>query len=122
MTAGTVLVYRVLLPLWRTLFHQLRVVAVEAVAPDVVSVIVKGRGLEWMPLSGGQFFQWRFLKRGMWWQAHPYSVSALPAPPYLRFTVKDLGDHSASLAHSTGHPDRDRRALRSLHRRYAPRR
>jgi DMSO/TMAO reductase YedYZ heme-binding membrane subunit len=66
MTAGTVLVYRVLLPLWRTLFHQLRVVAVEPVAPDVVSVIVKGRGLEWMPLSGGQFFQWRFLKRGMW--------------------------------------------------------
>jgi ferredoxin-NADP reductase len=34
----------------------------------------------------------------MWWQAHPYSLSALPRPPYLRLTVKDLGDHSKWLA------------------------
>jgi predicted ferric reductase len=97
-TAGTVVVYRVILPLWRTLFHQLRVVAVEPVAPGVVSVICRGRGLNRMRLAGGQFFQWRFLKRGLWWQAHPYSVSAMPLGPYLRFTVKDLGDHSGSLA------------------------
>lgn len=97
-TAGTVLAYRVALPLWRTLFHRLRVVAVEPVAPGVVSVICRGRHLERMPVSGGQFFQWRFLRRGMWWQAHPYSASALPDPPYLRFTVKRLGDHSGALA------------------------
>lgn len=97
-TAGTVLVYRVLLPLWRSVFHRLKVVAVAPVAPGVVSVVLKGRYLERLPLSGGQFFQWRFLKRGMWWQAHPYSVSAVAHPPYLRFTVKNLGDHSASLA------------------------
>ena len=101
MTAGTVLAYRILLPLWRTVVHQLRVVAVEPVAPGVVSVICRGRWLSRMPLSGGQFFQWRILKRGVWWQAHPYSVSALPDPPYLRFTVKDLGDHSGALAHLT---------------------
>jgi predicted ferric reductase len=98
-TAGTVLAYRILLPLWRTLVHQLRVVAVESVAPGVVSIVCKGRGLSRLPLSGGQFFQWRILKPGLWWQAHPYSVSALPDPPYLRFTVKDLGDHSGTLAH-----------------------
>jgi ferredoxin-NADP reductase len=34
----------------------------------------------------------------MWWQAHPYSVSGLVQPPYLRVTVKDLGDHSGALA------------------------
>jgi predicted ferric reductase len=98
-TAGTVLVYRVLLPLWRSLVHGLKVVAVEPVAPNVVSVIVTGRRLERLPLSGGQFFQWRVLKRGQWWQAHPYSVSAVAHPPYLRFTVKALGDHSAAMAH-----------------------
>ncbi len=97
-TAGTVVVYRVVLPLWRTAFHQLKVVAVEPIAPGVVSVICRGRGLDRMRLAGGQFFQWRFLKRGLWWQAHPYSVSAMPLGPYLRFTVKDLGDHSGSLA------------------------
>ena len=47
---------------------------------------------------GGQFFQWRFLRRGLWWQAHPYSLSAAPAGDLLRITVKDLGDHSAGLA------------------------
>ncbi len=31
-------------------------------------------------------------------QAHPYSLSALPQPPYVRLTVKGAGDHSAALA------------------------
>ena len=44
--------------------------------------------LDRLPVSGGQFFFWRFLTRDMWWQAHPYSLSALPRPPYLRLTVK----------------------------------
>ena len=101
LTAGTVLVYRVLLPLWRTVRHRLRVVAVEPIAPGVVSVICQGRFLERLPLSGGQFMQWRILKPGLWWQAHPYSVSALPAPPHLRFTVKAAGDHSGGLAELT---------------------
>jgi predicted ferric reductase len=101
LTAGTVLAYRILVPLWRTVVHGLKVVAVQPVAPGVVSVVCKGRRLSRMPVAGGQFFQWRILKRGLWWQAHPYSVSALPDPPYLRFTVKDLGDHSGTLAHLT---------------------
>lgn len=41
---------------------------------------------------------WRFLRRGLWWQAHPYSLSAAPAGDRLRITVKDLGDHSGGLA------------------------
>ena len=49
-------------------------------------------------MSGGQFLQWRFLHEDLWWQAHPYSVSAPPRPPFLRVTVKALGDFSESLA------------------------
>ena len=49
-------------------------------------------------VTGGQFFQWRFLTRGLWWQAHPYSLSALPRPPMLRVTVKAVGDHSSAIA------------------------
>jgi predicted ferric reductase len=97
-TAGTVLVYRVGLPLWRTIRHQLRVVEVREEGPGVVSVICSGRQLDRLAVSGGQFFQWRFLVRGLWWQAHPYSLSALPRPPYLRVTVKGLGDQSHALA------------------------
>ena len=64
----------------------------------MVSVICSGRHLDKLAVAGGQFFFWRFLTPRMWWQAHPYSLSALPQPPYLRLTVKGVGDHSASLA------------------------
>lgn len=97
-TAGLVLVFRVGQPVWRSLRHQLRVVEVRAEAPGVVSVVCRGRALDKLPVSGGQFFQWRFLTRGLWWQAHPYSLSALPRPPYLRITIKGLGDQSEAAA------------------------
>jgi predicted ferric reductase len=97
-TAGLVLAYRIGLPLVRSLRYRLRVAEVREEGPGVVSVIVSGRHLDRLAVSGGQFFYWRFLVRGMWWVAHPYSLSALPHPPYLRLTIKDLGDHSASVA------------------------
>jgi predicted ferric reductase len=97
-TAGVVLAYRVGLPLLRTLRHGLTVLEVRPEGPGVVSVICQGRDLERLAVSGGQFFYWRFLTRELWWQAHPYSISALPQPPYMRLTVKAVGDHSAALA------------------------
>ena len=98
-TAGLVLAYRVGLPVIRSLRHRLRVVEVRPEGPGVVSIICSGRQLQRLAVSGGQFFCWRFLARGMWWQAHPFSLSALPQPPYLRLTAKAVGDYSASLAH-----------------------
>jgi len=97
-TAGTVVLYRMAVPLWRSLYHRLRVVSVYEEGPGVVSVVVQGKHLDRLPIEGGQFLQWRFLRRGLWWQAHPYSISAMPRPPHLRITVKALGDHSAQLA------------------------
>ena len=97
-TAGVVLAYRVMLPLWRTLYHRLRVVEVREEGPGVVSVICSGHHIDRLKVAGGQFLQWRFLRRGMWWQAHPYSISALPQAPYLRVTVKALGDFSSAVA------------------------
>jgi ferredoxin-NADP reductase len=98
-TAGLVLCYRFALPIVRTVRHQLRVAEVRREGPGVVSVILTGRHLDKLPVSGGQFLSWRFLTPEMWWQAHPYSLSALPQPPYLRITVKAVGDHSGALAH-----------------------
>jgi len=97
-TAGVVLAFRVLLPAGRSLRHRLRVVAVRPEAPGVVSVICQGRRLDRLPVSGGQFFLWRFLTRDLWWQAHPYSLSALPSGQYLRITIKGLGDQSRAAA------------------------
>ena len=97
-TAGVVLAYRILLPIWRSTFHQLRVASVHQETADVFSVVLEGKRLRLMPISGGQFIQLRILRRGLWWQAHPYSVSAMPDGRFLRVTVKDLGDHSGALA------------------------
>jgi len=98
-TAGTVIVFRGVVPVVRSLRHHLRVEAIVHEAPGVVSVICSGRRISDLAVSGGQFFQWRFLTRELWWHAHPYSLSALPRAPYVRVTVKGLGDQSRALAH-----------------------
>jgi predicted ferric reductase len=97
-TAGLVLAYRVGLPVLRSFRHRLRVAEVRQEGPGVVSVLCRGEHLDRLPVSGGQFLFWRFLTPAMWWQAHPYTLSALPQPPYLRLTVTAVGDHSAALA------------------------
>ncbi|MHB1568519.1 MAG: ferredoxin reductase family protein [Solirubrobacteraceae bacterium] len=97
-TAGVVLVFRFGLPAFRTVRHQLRVVEIRREADDVVSVLCEGRALDRLPAAGGQFLCWRFLQGGIWWQAHPYSLSARPTARHLRLTVKNLGDHSGGLA------------------------
>jgi predicted ferric reductase len=97
-TAGIVIVFRIAQPIWRSLRHQLRVVEVRREAPGVVSVVCRGRHLDRLAVSGGQFFLWHFLTRELWWQGHPYSLSALPRPPYIRVTIKGLGDQSRAAA------------------------
>ena len=62
------------------------------------SLTISGKNLESLAVAGGQFFQWRFMSKGLWSHSHPYSISALPRPPYLRVTVKALGDQSRALA------------------------
>src|SRR3954462_14382116 len=96
-TLAVVVASRIGLPVWRSLRHGLRVVAVTPEGPGVVSILMRGRKLARLPVAGGQFLQWRFMRRGLWWQAHPYSLSAAPAGDLLRITVKDLGDHSGGL-------------------------
>ena len=98
LTAGVVLSYRVGLPLVRSLGHRLRVARVERETPGVVSVVVRGHHLERLPVSGGQFLNFRFFTEGMWWRGHPFSVSALPGGNEMRITVKAAGEHSAALA------------------------
>jgi ferredoxin-NADP reductase len=74
------------------------VVEIRPEGPGVVSLVCEGHRLDRLAVDGGQFLQWRFLLPGLWWQAHPYSLSALPTSSHLRVTVKELGDHSGELA------------------------
>jgi predicted ferric reductase len=97
-TAGVVAVARIGIPAARTARHQLRVQEVRPEGPGVVSLIMAGRDLDQLGASGGQFFEWRFMTRGLWWHAHPFSLSAAPTRTHLRVTIKDLGDTTGLLA------------------------
>ena len=96
--ALAIVVYRFGIPLVRSLRHNLVVEKVVVEGPGIISVIMKGRKLHLLAAEGGQFFSWRFLTRGHALMSHPYSLSAAPTEHYLRITVKDLGDHSRSVA------------------------
>ncbi len=91
------MIWRVLLPLWRSLRHQLRVTSVVAESSDTVSVYMKGRRLDRLPMRAGEFVVWRFLGGPGWTRANPYSLSAAPDGRSLRITVKSLGDNSGRL-------------------------
>ena len=96
--AGAVLVWRVVLPLVRSLRHGLRVTSVVRESSDVVSVYLTGRRLDRLPLRAGQFLNVRFLDGPGWTRSNPFSLSAAPDGRSLRITAKALGDGSARLA------------------------
>ena len=96
--AAAILVWRIGLPTYRSLRHDLRVTTVAPETSGVVSVYVTGRDLHRIRAEAGQFFTWRFLAGPGWSRAHPYSLSAAPDGRSLRITVKDLGDGSRDVA------------------------
>ena len=96
-TLGAILVFRIVVPVARSLFHRLRVERVIEEAPGVVSVEIGGVRLGRLRAQAGQFFTWRFLTRDRWWEAHPFSLSAAPDGRRLRITVKGVGDYTAAL-------------------------
>ncbi|QKV80483.1 ferric reductase-like transmembrane domain-containing protein [Amycolatopsis sp. Hca4] len=96
--AGAVLVFRVARPLWLNARHRL---VVEQVVPEgrgVVSVYLRGRALDRLPVAAGQFFVWRFADGPGWTRGKPFSLSAAPDGYGLRISAKDLGPGSRRLA------------------------
>jgi len=96
--AFTLVLWRFLLPIIRSFKHKLQVDHVATEGQSAVSIYIRGKDLKRIHASGGNFFEWRFLSKSLWGQAHPYSLSATPTDEMLRITVKNLGDHSSALA------------------------
>lgn len=90
--------YRLLRPWLLDRRHGLTVTEVRPEGPGVVSLFLRGRRLDELRAEPGQFFRLQFQAPGLRWAANPYSLSAPPHPHFLRFTVKDLGGHSAAVA------------------------
>ena len=96
-TFASIVIWRIILPTALSLKHKLVVSAVEVDGPGVVSITMTGEKLDTLYARGGQFFNWRFWAPGLWWDSHPYSLSAAPDGQSLRITVRDLGDSSNKL-------------------------
>lgn len=83
--------------LLRSLTRRFYVSAVSREANGIGSVHVSGPGLRRLRVAAGQYFNVRALTSDLWWQAHPFSVSAAPTTAGLRFTIKELGEDSARM-------------------------
>jgi len=97
LVAAMVLIHRIGGPLRLAYRHRLVVTRVEPEGPDAVSIYLGGRQLRRLNAEPGQFFRWRFMASGSWWQAHPFSLSAAPNREWLRITVGALGNHTKAL-------------------------
>jgi predicted ferric reductase len=94
---GCLLWGRLIAPILLNLRHRFRVAEVAPEGADMVSLYISGQRLQDLQVRAGQYFRWRFLTRGRWWQAHPFSLSAAPNGQWLRLTVKLVGDHTSEL-------------------------
>lgn len=94
---ASLIFYRALGPLAIYSRHRFRVQRIEKEARGVFSVYITGRNLDQFPAEAGQFAIWRFMDRKRWWQAHPFSISAIPDGRRLRITVKNIGDFTSDI-------------------------
>ncbi len=97
LTVGLVAVYRVGMPLARSLRHRFVVAAVIPETRNVTSVVIEGRNLETYRFRSGQFVLVRFLCPRLWWESHPYSLSLPYDGKQLRLSVKAVGDFSIAV-------------------------
>ena len=94
---AALVLYRVVGPLALYSRHRFRVQSVERETRGMFSIYISGRDLHKIGAEAGQFAIWRFLDRKRWWQAHPFSFSAVPDRRRLRITVKNIGDFSGAI-------------------------
>ena len=90
------LYFRFYLPLRNYLRHGFQVKKIVHETADVISVYLTAHDLPRFRFKAGQFLIVRFLAKGLWWQAHPFSLSCAPGSG-LRLTIKRSGDFTAAL-------------------------
>jgi predicted ferric reductase len=100
-SVATILIWRVAVPIWRSVYHRMRVTGVVTEAPGVYSVHVEGHRLDRLRTKSGQFFIWRFMDGPGWSRGNPYTISAAPQDDRMRVTIQAAGDGSARVANLT---------------------
>lgn len=91
-TFANILWFRLLQPLLLAAVTGTRVSMVIRESTSASSVYITGKKLGRYGAQSGQFFYVRFLTKRLKWQAHPYSITAVPTDDRLRFTIGGNGD------------------------------
>lgn len=93
---GNLVWFRFIRPYLKFTKHQFKVAQIEKAGP-ATSIYITGRHMESFKIRAGQFMIFRFLQKGFWWQAHPFSMSMAPNGKEIRLTAKGLGDYTNQL-------------------------
>ncbi len=91
-------IFRFARPVYNYFRHKFYVSRVVRENYNTVSVYIRGRDLDRFNIHPGQFMILRFFTQGLWWQAHPFSLSFVPNGQELRVTIKELGDFTKQVA------------------------
>jgi predicted ferric reductase len=91
-----ILFYRFFLPIWRFYKYDYTISKVEDLGV-ATSVYISGKNLARLKRQSGQFFIFRFLQKGFWLQAHPFSLSWGATNSQIRLTAKKLGDFTTEM-------------------------
>lgn len=78
----------------RSILRPLTVLSVTPLNDVAVAIELGGRNVSDLRAAAGQFALLRPLTPKLWWQPHPYSISAAPRVDRIRFTIKALGGAS----------------------------
>src|SRR5207245_892691 len=92
------LCFRLVVPVVVSLTAGVQVWAVFRESARAWSLVLVGDGLGERVAEGGVFCLVRVLRRGMWGQAHPFSVSGIDADGRVRLTFAADGDFTATLS------------------------
>jgi predicted ferric reductase len=77
--------------------RPLHIAETRALNNNTTELRLAGGGLHKMVGDAGQFVIVRPMAKGLWWQAHPFSLSSAPTTDGLKISVKSLGDASTAI-------------------------
>ncbi len=95
---ASVLIFRLGVPLARSMRYGIRVDTVIPDGSSGVTVRMTGRRLDLVGARAGQFFVWRFMDGPGWSRGHPLSLSSVPRSNSLTITARIVGDGTARMA------------------------
>ena len=79
--------------LLKNIFFPIKVKEINLINKGIMEVKIDCRGLK---KGAGQFMILRFMTKELWWQPHPFSISAIKEDS-ISFTIKNLGQGTEAL-------------------------